>query len=272
MSLSTPPKRELLMVGMSAKTYRVGNIVRKECHVLVDDMGITEQNIEACKNEADVYLILGSHPLIAKCLSIGPGKEYIELEYYPNGNLKEFIQRNLTSITETDLKRWAYQMVESVVYIHFKGVRHSDFRLDQWLVDADLNALLSDFNASGFDDQPDLGIKGKPAQGLEVPSHYLPRDPEADNTVESDLFALGSALYELLVGQIPYEGQSDESIELLFRKGEFASTEGLLFGDVIMGCWKRKFSSAKDILTHGKNVFGSKETNEADQADETAEM
>ncbi|KAF1961763.1 kinase-like protein [Byssothecium circinans] len=254
MPITTPPKRELLMVGMSAKTYRIGNTVRKECHVLVDDIGITEQNMEACKNEADIYLILGSHPLIAKCLSMGAEKEFIELEYYPNGNLKEYVQRNRTSITETDLKRWAYQMVGSVAYIHSKGVRHSDFRLDQWLVDADLNVRLTDFNASGFDDQPDLGLKGKPAQGLEISSHFLPRDPEADNTVESDLFALGSTLYELLAGQRPYNGLNDDSIETCFRIGKFPNTDGLLLGDIIIGCWERKFSSAKDILNYGKNV------------------
>ncbi|KAF1967671.1 hypothetical protein BU23DRAFT_559154 [Bimuria novae-zelandiae CBS 107.79] len=242
---STPPQRELLMVGMSAKTYRIGKTVRKECHVLVDDMGITKQNKEACKNEADVYLILGSHPLIAKCLSIGPEKEYIELEYYPNGNLKEYVQTNCTRITETDLK-----------------LRHSDFRLDQWLVDANLNARLSDFNASGFDDQPDLGLKGKPAQGLEILSHYLPRDPEADNTVESDLFAMGSTLYELLAGQTPYEGLS----------GELIDTEGLLLGDIIIGCWEKKISSAKDILYYGKDVFRSKETKEADKTGERKDV
>jgi serine/threonine protein kinase len=154
-------------------------------------------------------LILGSHWLIAKCLSTSPQKDYIELEYYPNGNLKEYVYRNRASTTETDLKRWAYQMIESVAHIHFKGVRHSDIRLDQWLVDAGLNAQLSDFNASGFDDQPHLGLKGRPAQGLENPSHYLPRDPEADNKVESDLFALGSSLYELVAGQKPYEDLSE---------------------------------------------------------------
>ena len=131
-----------------------------------------------------------------------------------------------------------------------------------------MNARLSDFNASGFDDQPDLGLKGKPAQGLEVISHYLPRDPQADNTVGSDLFALGSTLYELLAGQTPYEGQSDESIELLFREGEFPSTEGLLCKDIIIGCWKQKFSSAKDVLNYVKNVFGSKETNKANEIGE----
>jgi len=147
-------------------------------------------------------------------------------------------------------------MIKSVVYIHSKGVRHSDFRLEQWLVDSSLNVRLSGFNAAGFDDQPDLGMKGKPAQGLEVASHCLPRDPEADNTGISDLFALGSTLYELLAGQVPFEGQSDEFIESSFREGKFPSTEGLLLGEVIMGCWKEDFSSAEEVLDHGKNIFG----------------
>ncbi|KAL1985996.1 hypothetical protein VTN96DRAFT_7131 [Rasamsonia emersonii] len=247
-SPSSVPERELLMVGMSAKTYRIRNTVRKECHVLPDDVGITEQNMEACRNEADVYLILGKHPLIATCLSIGPHREYIDLEYYENGNLKQYINSNRASIIEADLKRWAYQMIESIAYIHSKGVRHSDIRLDQWLVDAGLNARLSDFNASGFDPQPDLGLEARPALGVESPSHYLPRDPEADNTVESDLFALGSSLYELVAGQSPYEDLSDESIESLFRKEIFPSTEELLLGEIIRNCWKRRYRSAKDIL------------------------
>ena len=105
--MSSPPNsvRELLMVGMSAKTYRVGNAVRKECHVLHDDDDITKQNMEACHTEADIYLILGSHPLIAEVLSMGSKKDYVELQYYPEGNLVQFKDRNRTGLHETDLTR-----------------------------------------------------------------------------------------------------------------------------------------------------------------------
>ncbi len=179
------------MVGMSTKTYRIKNIVRKEWHVLNDDDSITQDNLESCRTEAEVYLILGQHPLIAKCLFISPEREYIELEYYANGNIRDYLQVNRHRVTEQDLKKWARQMVESVAYSHSKGVRHSDVRLDQWLVDSMLNARLCDFNTSGFDDQPDLGLKGWQASGLESGSHYLPRNPLDDNTIESDLFCAG---------------------------------------------------------------------------------
>ncbi|KAM5470334.1 hypothetical protein MferCBS49748_002507 [Microsporum ferrugineum] len=130
-------------------------------------------------------------------------------------------------------------------------VRQSQQRFHQWLLDGTFTARISDFNASGFDPQPGLGLDGKPALGLEKPSHYLPRDPKADSTVQSDLFALGSSLYELMAGRSPYEELDDESIGLLFEKECFPNTEGLLLGTTITRCRKREFLSAGDMLGYG---------------------
>jgi serine/threonine protein kinase len=57
-------------------------------------------------------------------------------------------------------KCWARQIVESAEYIHTMGVRHSDFRLEEWLLDETLNARLSDFNASGCDGNVEIGLEG----------------------------------------------------------------------------------------------------------------
>lgn len=190
----------------------------------------------AFSNEADIYLILGSHSLIAKCLFIDSQNDYIKLEYYLNGNLKEYIHIIRDSIIEVNLKHWASQLIESVKYIHPKGIRHSDLELVQWLVDAGLNARLSDFNTLEFDYQPDLKLKGKMAVEFKVSSYYLPRDPEVDNSIQSNLFVLASTLFELVAGQRPYEGLSNKSIEVLFRDKKFSEYKSLLLEDIIMGC------------------------------------
>ena len=256
MSLLGQPNHELLMVGIFAEIYRIGNTVKKVYRNVPSDDEATQESIRATHNEASIYILLGDHPRIAKYLSVDPAKTSIELKYYPNGSLKRFIERYQPHIEEAHRKYWARQIIESADYIHTMGVRHSDFRLEQWLLDETLNAYLSDFNASGYDGNAELGLKGSEALGAENASHFLPRNCTHDNTVGSDLFALGSTLFDLTTGEAPYEGQPHESIEALFRDGIFPSVEGLLLGEITTGCWTTKFASAKEALEFGEKAYG----------------
>lgn len=242
------------MVGTSAKTYRIGPLVVKLPRMDDEDC-ITIENDKAMRNEASIYVLLGQHPSIARCLTVGPARNYIELEYYPNGTLKDYVGQHHASITASYLRCWARQIIESVDFIHAMGVRHSDLRLDQWLLDADLNARLSDFNASGYDAKAVLGLEGSKALGHEDPSHYLPRDPMIDNGIESDLFALGSVLYELLAEHKPYKDLEDDAIQSMYEQGQFPNTEGLLLGEIIQGCWNGRFTSAHQLLCSGENKY-----------------
>ena len=246
-------KAELLMAGISSETYRLGDQVIKTPR-LDDDEAIAKQNFMATYNEASVYILLGDHQSIAKCLRVGSRKSYVLLEYYPNGTLKDQVLRRPPRTPR--LKRWARQIIESAVYIHSKGVRHSDFRLDQWLLDRSFNARLSDFNGSGYDANQALGLEGCKALGNETASHYLPRDPMIDSTVESDIFALGSVLYELTAGQKPFEGLDDDTIESYFMQDRFPDVEGLPLSKIISGCWRRQFSSADRILECAEQLYG----------------
>ena len=256
MSLLGQPNHELLMVGIFAETYRIGNRVKKVYRRYPDDNDATEESIEAIHNEASIYILLGNHPRIAKYLFIDPSKTYIELMYYPNGNLKEFLKKHRPRIEDTRRMCWARQIFESAEYIHTMGVRHSDFRLEQWLLDEMLNAQLSDFNASGYDSTAERGLIVSEAIGAENANHFLPRDSTHDSTVESDLFALGSTLFELMTGKAPYDDQPRESVEAFFRKGIFPSVEGVLLGEIIKGCWTIKFLSAKEVLDFGEKAYG----------------
>jgi hypothetical protein len=62
--------------------------------------------MDACNTEAEVYLILGTHPLVAQCLFIAPSKDYIEMEYYANDNLEKYM-KNKRNITRSETERWA---------------------------------------------------------------------------------------------------------------------------------------------------------------------
>ena len=247
---SVPPK--VLSIGNTSETWLVNDVIRKTYHVDPEDPDITKANIEAAENEANIYMILGKHPLIAECQAIGPAKEFIELRFYSRGSLRDYVSFNILHITDHQLNMWARQLVESVAYIHGKGVRHADLRLDQWLLDDKLCPRLSDFNGSGFDRQPTLGLDSTPATNIEPASHCLPRDFEQDkdSTVKSDLFALGSSLYQLMTDSLPYEDEEDDLIATNFANNVFPKVDHISIGRVIMACWLGHYRSADDILAN----------------------
>lgn len=158
------------------------------------------------------------------------------------------------------------EIIEAANYINVHSVIQSDMALRQYFVDDDLNTRLGNFNYSQY--------TGHPVLGFEKASYCWLRDYEELVAVMSDLFALGSALYELIAGMNPYNElcpieseavmrsndpavimarierrrQADSKIEVLYTQQVFPAVSCVFGGDFIMWCWKGEFSSAKEAL------------------------
>ncbi len=259
-SIEQPTDQNLISIGIFAKVHLLdGKIVRKV------PRSTSQVDAQPISREAIVYKILGDHPRIAQCLSHGR-TDYVDVKYYPNSDVAAYLQKNQSSIALGLRLKWFQQIFEAVDHIHVHCVIHSDMALRQFFIDDDLNTRLGDFNSSQY--------LGQPALGFEKASHFLPRDYEAPNTVTSDLFALGSTLYELMVGKTPYSElypvepeavmrsndptvimaqierrrQADSKIEALYIQQIFPDVSCIFGGNVIMGCWREEFSSAKKAL------------------------
>lgn len=62
------------------------------------------------------------------------------------------------------------------------------------------------------------------------------------------LFALGSALYEIVAWKMPFAGLQDEEVERSYTEEKFPGVEGLVLGDIIRRCWDEQVDSATDVL------------------------
>lgn len=145
--------------------------------------------------EAMVYLIIGKHPRIAECLSLGR-MDFVDTWYYSNGDLAVFISNWANNLDRDLWRKWFWQIIEAVNLIHEHNIIYLDLALRQFFLDDNLDICLGDFNSAQ--------CPGYLALGYEKASHCLLRDYEALNSVASDLFALGSTLYELSVGKVLY--------------------------------------------------------------------
>ena len=250
-----PKKQQRLIIGIFAEVWLLEEtIIRK---IPRNDHQDAMQPIH---REAMVYNILGTHPRIAECLSRGQDiVQYVDIQYYPYGDLATYCQKHGT--TPTLRSKWFHQIIEAVIVIHSFGVIHSDLALRQFFVDNNFDLRLGDFNSSQ--------CPGYPALGYEKASHCLPRDYELPNSEASDIFALGSTLYELVSGMAPYSelnpAESDDPeaikaqirrqhavidyvIEERYKAQQFPDVTGIWNGEIILGCWKGEFATAKEVL------------------------
>ncbi|RMY77305.1 hypothetical protein D0863_01416 [Hortaea werneckii] len=198
---------------------------------------------EDIEHEARIYDILGDHPRILRCYGLhGVG---LRLERAANGTLRDVLKTGGSSFR--DQLKWARQLLEAVVYIHSKQVFHCDISPRNCFITDEYDLKLGDFQ--GMYVAPDGTVyEGYSREGSKA---SLPRKP-AKVDQYSDLFAVGSTLYEIMAGQEPYEDLDSiddmEEIESLFSKGTFPNTDFLPAHKAIERCWRQKYDCAQQCL------------------------
>jgi serine/threonine protein kinase len=168
----------------------------------------------------------------------GPYELGIRLEFACNGNLRRFLKTNAKDISVEQRLYWAAQIAKVLCFVHSANVIHGDLSCSNILLDGNLNAKLSDFGGSSLD--------GSPLLVAVAPSH---RSPGSALSIQGDIFALGSTLYEIMTGDVPYRALSEEEIHARYAIKEFPETKFLgPMGDIIASCWHGRYNSFEAII------------------------
>lgn len=127
--------------------------------------------------------------------------------------------------------------------LHGHNVIHADLKPTNMLLDDELNLRIADFGG--------CSLLGQAPYTLESGPFYLPaawRESDAIGcSVETDLFALGSCIFHIATGKMPYHGMEDKEIENKFAEKAYPSLDGVLFADVVRKCWQGEFESAEAV-------------------------
>ncbi len=145
-----------------------------------------------------------SHPNIVGVYDYGEqdGRAYLVMEYIAGNTLKTRLGRPVST-------EFAYDVMKSVGsaldYAHSKGIVHRDIKPANVLFTEDDRIVLSDFGIVRLaDDDSSLtrGVIGTPQ--YMSPEQALGREVDG----RSDLYSLGVMLFEMLVGRVPFKGDS----------------------------------------------------------------
>ncbi len=118
-----------------------------------------------------------------------------------HGSLKDLLETRRLTLEE--VSRIIEQIGSALALAHRRGVIHRDLKPANILLDEDGNAYLSDFGiAKGI--QMNQGLTGTGAI-LGSPGYMAPEQIKSESiTSQTDIYALGVVLYELLTGNHPF--------------------------------------------------------------------
>jgi serine/threonine protein kinase len=75
-------------------------------------------------------------------------KAYIFMQFAAKGNIEELLIKTRKSFKESKAKLYFAGILDAIVYIHNRGIAHRDIKLENFLLDENDQALLSDFSFS----------------------------------------------------------------------------------------------------------------------------
>jgi serine/threonine protein kinase len=140
-------------------------------------------------------------------------------EYVPNGTLLAHVRAHF-GLNEGECKRLFFQLYGVVRHLHLhRFLVHRDLKLENCLIDANMNLRLIDFGLCSTIYCNTLKKK------VGTPGYMAPEViAGVEYSEKCDVFSLGVCLYTMRAGKIPFRAQGSDSVLLI------AQIHDLLFG------------------------------------------
>ncbi|KAL1021610.1 hypothetical protein UPYG_G00015520 [Umbra pygmaea] len=144
-------------------------------------------------------------------------KIVIVMEYASSGELYDYVHER-RRLPETEARDIFRQITSAMHYCHKNGVVHRDLKLENILLDQDLNVKLADFGLSNHFKRNSLlqTYCGSPLYASPEIVRGLPyRGPEVD------CWAMGVLLYALVYGSMPFDRASYRALTEQITQGRY---------------------------------------------------
>ncbi len=251
---------EELGKGGMGRVYKVLDTELKEkmaLKLLNQEISLNETMIERFRNELKIARKI-SHRNVCRMFDLGEeeGTRYITMEFVPGEDLKSSIKR-MGPLSVGKAVFIARQICEGLAEAHRLGVVHRDLKSRNIMIDKEGNTRIMDFGIARYSKEEGITDKGVM---LGTPKYMSPEQVEGKGTDQrTDLYSLGVILYEMVTGQVPFDGDTALSIalkqktEIPAEPKEFNSQIPEDLNHVILKCLEKdrdkRYQTAEDLLT-----------------------
>src|SRR5436309_15548790 len=168
--------------------------------------------LERFRREARAVAQL-SHPNVVGVIDAGEdeGRPYIVFECVEGETLKDRIRR-MGRLPITEAIAYGIEIARALGAAHARHIVHRDVKPQNVLLDEEGSAKATDFGIARTLDEEGLTADGR----VLGTTDYVSPEQALGHAVtgQSDLYALGIVLYEMLTGEVPFKGENQVAVAM----------------------------------------------------------
>jgi len=208
--------KQLLGEGGKKKVYLAQDTLldREVAFALIKTEGLDEAGRSRIQREAQAMGRLGSHPHIVTVFDLGQEQDqpYMVTELMGGGDVEGLIEKAPDHRIELDTAiNIAKETCRGLEFAHSRGIVHRDLKPGNVWLTKDGIAKIGDFGLAVALDRSRLTTEGMMVGTVA----YMPPEQAmgGEVTPRSDLYSLGSMLYEMVTGRPPFLG--DDAVAII---------------------------------------------------------
>ena len=192
-------------------------------------------------------LSVTNHPNLIRAVdffSVG-SKPHLVLEYVDGGSLRDLI-KSKNRLSAPEARSILRGLLDGVAYLHGEGIVHRDLKPDNVLMAGGVTPKIADFGLATFISEQVKHVHSV----VGTPSYVAPEVMRGvPYGTPADCWAVGIILYQMIVGQRPYVGESREDIKKAVLEGS------LRFPADVLGPQETKLRHLiTSLLTHDQRA------------------